>query len=320
MKPFILKAAISVLCALSPALASSANDSFPSRPITMIVGYAAGGTSDVSIRYLANSVSKQLGQPVIVRNKAGAGGVVSLMELKEAEPDGYTIGFLATGPVITSHMKELSFDPIKDFTPIAKISSAVYGFAVKADSKFETMADVISYAASNPGKVTYSTAGVGSPQHLVMLQLAEQAKLDIIHIPTGGGVPAVTQMMGGHVTGTSQTTEWKPFVKSGRARLLAMYSAQRLPEYPEVPTLVDLGYDIVAPSIYSIVGPAHMPQHIVMKLYNALETAMREPGYTALLEKFDLQPEFAGPEDLRKLIASVSEQAAKALANVPKEN
>ena len=319
MNSLVRKIVTCVIAGLAVRGAAIAQEVFPSRPITLISGYAAGGTSDTSIRYLADSMSKRLGQPVVVLNKVGAGGVVSLTELKRAKSDGYTIGFLATGPIITSHMQELPFDPINDFTPIALVSRAIYGFAVRADSEFKTMKDVIAYAAANPGKVSYSTVGIGSPQHLVMVQLAEKAKIDIVHVPTSGGLPAVTMMLGGHVTGTSQTTEWKPYVESGRARLLALYTAHRIPEYPEVPTLVELGYDIVAPSVYAIVGPADMPQPIVAKLYEALNAAMHEPGYIALLKKLDLQPDFSDPEGLRKLIVSVSDQAAEALKNVPKE-
>jgi len=300
-------------------ISASAQESYPSKPITLLVGYAPGGTSDTSMRYLANSASKYLGQRVMVVNKEGAGGVVSLSELKSAKPDGYTIAFLATGPIISAHMRKLPFDVTKDFSPIIQTSIAIYGMAVRSDSEFKTMQDWVKFAASNPGKATYSTAGTGSPQHLVMIQLADLLKLDLVHVPTAGGVPAITIMLGGHVTAASQTTEWKPYVNSNQARLLALYTAKRIPEYPNTPTLVELGWNIVAPSVYSIVGPANMPKERVQKLHDAFRAAMSEQGYIDLLKKVDLQYEYSDPAGLEKLIISIDQLSSKALKNIPKE-
>jgi tripartite-type tricarboxylate transporter receptor subunit TctC len=300
-------------------ISASAQESYPSKPITLLVGYAPGGTSDTSMRYLANSASKYLGQRVMVVNKEGAGGVVSLSELKSAKPDGYTIAFLATGPIISAHMRKLPFDVTKDFSPIIQTSIAIYGMAVRSDSEFKTMQDWVKFAASNPGKATYSTAGTGSPQHLVMIQLADLLKLDLVHVPTAGGVPAITIMLGGHVTAASQTTDWKPYVNSNQARLLALYTAKRIPEYPNTPTLVELGWNIVAPSVYSIVGPANMPKERVQKLHDAFRAAMSEQGYIDLLKKVDLQYEYSDPAGLEKLIISIDQLSSKALKNIPKE-
>lgn len=308
------------ISALLPALLSAqAQEPFPSKPITLIVGYAPGGTSDLSMRYLAEAASKRLGQPVVVVNKEGGGGVVGLAELKNAKPDGYTIGFLATGPIISAHMRKLPFDATKDFTPIIQTSGAIYGLVVQAESEFKTMKDWIDFAIANPGKATYSTTGAGSPQHLVMIQLGDQLKAKFVHVPMGGGVPAITQLLGGHVTAASQTTEWKPYVQSGRLRLLAVYSDKRLALFPEVPTLLDLGYGIVAPTVYSIVGPAGMPPDRVKKLHDALHASVQEPGYQDLLKKLDMTPDYKGPDDLKKLILSIHESSGKALAGVEKK-
>jgi tripartite-type tricarboxylate transporter receptor subunit TctC len=271
------------------------------------------------MRYLAEAASKRLGQPMVVVNKEGGGGVVALTELRNSKADGYKIGFLATGPIISAHLRKLPFDATKDFSPIIQASSAIYGMAVRAESEFKTMKDWIDFAAANPGKATYSTAGAGSPQHLVMIQLADMLKLKLVHVPMGGGVPAITQMLGGHVTAASQTTEWKPYVESGRVRLLALYTEKRLPEFPNVPTLVELGWNIVAPSVYSIVGPADMPRDRVQKLHDALRGAMQEPGYAQLLKKLDLQPDYADPEGLKKLIVSIHESSGRALRDVEKK-
>jgi tripartite-type tricarboxylate transporter receptor subunit TctC len=181
------------------------------------------------------------------------------------------------------------------------------------------MKDWVAYAAANPGKASYSTVGTGSPQHLVMIQLADIEKLKLVHVPMGGGVPAITQLLGGHVTAASQTTEWKPYVESGRLRLLALYTEKRVPEFPNVPTLVELGWNIVAPSVYSIVGPAGLPEDRVQKLHDAFRAAMQEPGYGDLLKKLDMQRDYANPEGLKKLIDSIYESSGKALRDIEKK-
>lgn len=311
-----LLTAIGLVGVLAPA---AAQDRFPSKPITLLVGYAPGGTSDLSMRYLAESASKRLGQPVVVVNKEGGGGVVALAELKNTKPDGYTIAFMATGPIISSHMRQLPFDPTRDFSPIIQTSSAIYGLAVRSDSGFESLKDWLDYATANPGKATYSTAGAGSPQHLVMIQLADAAKVRLTHVPMGGGAPAIMQLLGGHVSAASQTTEWKPYVEAGRLRLLAVYSEKRMAEFPNVPTLVESGWNIVAPSVYSIVGPAGMPQALVQTLHDAFREATQEQGYRDLLKRLDLVPDYAGPEGLEKLIGSIHESSGRALRSLEKK-
>src|SRR5690606_5315643 len=207
-------------CFLLVGNSAVAKEAFPNKPITLLVGYAPGGTADLAIRHLAESVSKRFEQPVVIRNKPGASGVISLTELAAAPADGYTLGVLATGPIISAHMQELSIDPQRDFTPVIQTGSAIYGLVVKADSPFKTVRDLVTYAQSHPGEVTYSTSGAGSPQHLVMLELGSDTGVEWTHVPTTGGLPAINLLLGGHVTAASQTTEWKPFVDAGRLRLL----------------------------------------------------------------------------------------------------
>ncbi len=318
-KSFSRAVAVTIAMLAPMLLPANAQEPFPGKPITLIVGYAPGGTSDTCMRYLAEAASKRLGQPVVVVNKEGGGGVVSLAELKNAKPDGYTIGFLATGPIISAHLRKLPFDATKDFSPIIQTSGAIYGLVVQADSEFKTIQDWVTFAKANPGKANYSTAGAGSPQHLVMIQLGDLLKTKFVHVPMGGGVPAITQLLGGHVTAASQTTEWKPYVQSGRLRLLALYTEKRNPQFPDAPTLVELGWPIVAPSVYSIVGPAGMPTERVAKLHEAFHAVVMEPAYQELLKKLDMTPEYRDPDELKKLILSIHESSGKALSGLEKK-
>src|SRR5690606_31985346 len=165
-------------------------------------------------------------------------------------------------------------DPQRDFTPVIQTGSAIYGLVVKADSPFKTVRDLVTYAQSHPGEVTYSTSGAGSPQHLVMLELGSDTGVEWTHVPTTGGLPAINLLLGGHVTAASQTTEWKPFVDAGRLRLLVLYADKRIDQFPDTPTLVESGWNIVAPSVYSLVAPAGLAKDRVEVLHTAFKEAM----------------------------------------------
>jgi tripartite-type tricarboxylate transporter receptor subunit TctC len=236
-----------------------AQEKYPVKPINFLIGFPAGGTTDVCARPLVNAASKILGQPIVVVNKPGGASAVAVATLKNEKPDGYTIGILGSGAVLSQHMRKVPYDTAKDFTPIMQYAVYLYGLVVQSESPWNTFNEFIEYARNNPGKVRYSTAGPGSPQHLVMERLALKEKVKWTHIPFQGGGPAVTALLGGHVEATSQTTEWKAHVESGRLRLLAVYGEKRMIDFPNVPTLLELGYGISAASLISIAGPKGFP-------------------------------------------------------------
>lgn len=237
-----------------------AQDKFPTKPITCIVGYGPGGSADLPVRALAEVASKILGQPVVVINKPGAGSAVALGELKNAQPDGYTIGLLSTGAIISPHLRKVTYHPVDDFDAILQYCVGLYGLVIRADSPYKSLKDLVAYAGANPNKVKYSTAGAGTPQHLVMLLLGDLLNLKWTHVPFGSGNEAVAALLGGHVDCVSQSAEWKPHVVSGRLRLLVTYGDKRVESFLDVPTLVELGYDIIAPAISSLVGPKGIPE------------------------------------------------------------
>ncbi len=290
-----------------------AQGAFPTKPITILVGFAAGGSTDITTRQLAEIASKRLGQRILVVNRTGASGSVALTDLKNASADGHTLAVMTTGVLINAQSQKLAFDPLKDFTPIIQPGNWVYGLVVRSDSQFQKLADLIQYAKANPGKVSYSTSGPASPQHLVMAQLGKSNGAEFVHVPMNGGVPAVMQLLGGHVTAVSQSTEWKPFVTDGRLRLLALYSATPHPEYPGIPTLVQLGHNIVVPSVFSIVAPAAIPKDRLQKLYDAFSAAVQEQEYKDVLKRYDMKEEFIGLEDLRRYIVKINEEITATL-------
>lgn len=296
-----------------------AAEKFPGKPITLEVGYGAGGSTDLPARALAEAAGKILGQPVVVINKPGGGSSVMLSELKTAKPDGYTLGVLSSGGVLSAHMRKVPYHPVNDFDSILQYSVYQYGLVVRADSPWKTLKEFIAYAQANPGKVKYSTAGAGTPQHLVMVQLGEATKVKWTHIPFGSGNEAITALMGGHVDCSAQTTEWKAQVDAGRLRLLAILMPNRMTDYPNIPTLMDLGYTIAAPSIIGIVAPKGLPKDRLKILHDAFHKGLQDPGFKKALDQFDLPLVYRNPEDCAKFTRELYESSGKLIEKLEKK-
>lgn len=296
-----------------------AAEKFPDKAITLEVGYGAGGSTDLPARALAEGTSKILGQPVVVVNKPGGGSSVMLSELKNAKPDGYTLGVLSSGGILSALMRKVPYHPVNDFDCILQYSVYQYGLVVRADSPWKTLKELIAYAQANPNKVKYSTAGAGTPQHLVMVQLGEAAKVKWTHIPFGSGNEAITALLGGHVDCSAQTTEWKAQVDAGRLRLLAILMPNRMAAYPNVPTLMELGYPIAAPSIIGIVAPKGLPKERLKILHDAFHKGMQDPGFRKSLEQFDLPPVYRNSEDCAKFSKELYESSGKVIEKLEKK-
>ena len=283
-------------------------EKYPTKPITLIVGYPAGGSVDVCARPFAGAASKILGQPIMIMNKPGGGSSVAMALLKNEKPDGYTIGLLISGAVMGQHLREVPYDTARDFTPIMQYGIYLYGLVVRSDSPWKTFNEFIDYAKANPGKVLYSTAGPGTPQHLVMERLAMKEKITWKHIPFEGGGPAISALLGGHVQAAAQTTEWKKHVESGRLRLLAVFGEKRMIDFPDVPTLLDLGYSITAPSLGSVVGPKGLSPRVVEVLHRAFKKAMEDPDFIRISRQMDMPLVYRGPEELGKHLVEINEE------------
>ncbi len=285
-----------------------AQPKYPAKPINFLIGFPGGGTTDVCARPLVLAASKILGQPIVVVNKPGGASAVAVATLKTEKPDGYTIGILGSGALLSQHMRKVPYDTAKDFTPIMQYAVYLYGLVVKADSPWKTFEEFIDYAKNNPGKVRYSTAGAGSPQHLVMERLALKEKIKWTHIPFPGGGPAITALLGGHVEAASQTTEWKAHVESGALRLLAVYGEKRMIDFPNVPTLLELGQGITAASLISIAGPKGLSPQIVETLHAAFKKSMEDPDFIRVSRQLDQPLLYRGPEDLGKHLVQMNEE------------
>ncbi len=285
---------------------------WPNKPIKLTVAYGAGGTTDMSARLLATILEKDLGQTVVVQNKPGGGGSVAASIAATNKPDGYNIFTLVTAPAaITPHMQKLTFNPLTDFTFIARYGLWHYALVVKADSPFKTLDDLIKYAKENPGKVSYGLSGSGNPQHLVMERLKRATGADWKAIPFKNGSQAVTATLGGHVAAVAGVTEWVPQVKAGEMRLLAVFDDERMNEFPDVPTLKELGYDIVAPSCLGIAGPKDMPASVVARLETAIKKAMDDPQFIELMDKIMIKRAYLDSKNFGVYVKEIYEQQGK---------
>lgn len=293
-----------ILLALPLALSISANISageWPNRTINLTVGYGAGGTTDSTARVLATILEKDLGKKVTVLNKPGGGGSVAAALAKSQKPDGYNLFTFTTGAaVLTPHMQDLPYDPLTDFTFIAQFAQWNLGIVVPKDAPYNSLKELITFAKANPGKISYAIAGTGTPQHLVMERLAKIEGLDWKAVPFKGGAASVTALLGGHVNVMAGATEWLPQVISGDFKLLAIITEKQMEQFPDVPTLQQLGYNVSAPSILGIAGPAGIPEPVVNKLASAIQKATTEEALINIIEKLAMQINYRDAKEFEK--------------------
>lgn len=266
--------------------------SYPASPVTLIVGYGAGGSTDVCNRVLAQDVGKQLGQTFIIENKPGAGSSLSVNYVIRQKPDGQTIASLSTGGVLNQVLSpNVKYDVRKDITPIAMVAQYQVGVLVKADSAYQNMKDLIKASRSSGKTLSYSTAGIGTPQHLTTERLAKEINAEWVHAPYKSGPEAITAVLRGDVDFMAQTAEWIPQLNDGSLRLLSVYTEERMKGF-DAPTLKELGYNLVAPSILGIFGPPKMNQNHVEILTAAFKKASESKDFQACAEKFGLKTDF----------------------------
>jgi tripartite-type tricarboxylate transporter receptor subunit TctC len=290
--------ALAALASLLLPLGAAAQG-YPNRPITLICPWPAGGPTDTHMRKLAELVGKQLGQPVIVENKPGAGGMLGPAGMaRNAAPDGYTISQLTINVVRQPHLQKVDWDPFKDFTYIIGVSGYTFGVAVKADSPFKTFGDLIAYAKANPGKLSYGSTGIGTSPHLLMEEVASKAGVQLLHAPFKGNADSTQALMGGHIMAQSDSTGWGKFVDAGTFRLLATFGAERTRW--GAPTVKELGYDVVSYSPYGIAGPKGMDPKIVKILHDAFKKAIDDPEHAKLLAQLDQIYWYRSSEDYLK--------------------
>jgi tripartite-type tricarboxylate transporter receptor subunit TctC len=290
---------IGAIAALAGALglagAASAQD-YPKQPIRLIVPFAPGGGSDIMARILSEPLAKRLGQPIVIENKPGAGATIGADLVAKAQPDGYTLLYVTPGPQITNPylMPKLPYDPDKDFTPVAMLVLAVNVLVVTKDLPVKSVAELIAYAKANPGKLNFSSSGVGSSSHLSGELFKQMAGINIVHVGYRGSGPSITDLLAGNVQMSIDTVSTMlPHIEAGGMRALAVATSERNPTLPDLPPIADTlpGFD--GSSINYISAPAGTPQPIVEKLNKEINAVLSDPevqkrmvvaGLTAVIE------------------------------------
>lgn len=277
--------ALAALAVAAPAVLAQA---FPTRPITLIVPWPAGGSTDRHLRTLAEAASKHLGQPVIVTNQPGGGGTNGPGNMGlQAKPDGYTISQFPMGMLRIPHMQKTAWNPLTDFSFILGVTGYSFGFVVKADSPYKTFNDFLEAARKQPGKIDFGSTGTGTSPHLLIEEVADAAKVQLNHIPFKGNADLMQALLGGHVMSASDATGWDKFVDSGQMRLLVSFGDQRIKRWPNVPTAKELGYNIVANSPYGLAGPKGMDPAVMKTLHDAFKKAIDDPKHLEVLDQLN---------------------------------
>ncbi|MCX2522928.1 tripartite tricarboxylate transporter substrate binding protein [Larsenimonas rhizosphaerae] len=266
----------------SPAWASD----YPARPITLIVPYGAGGTTDISARQLARLAEPLLGQPVVIENRPGGGGVNAMRTVSRAAPDGYTLIATTSSPsFVAPALRDTGYDTLKDFTPILNYSGPWHGVLVNADSPYHTLTELLD-AARDGSRLTYATAGALSGARLAFTQLGRDTDARLQHVPFDGAAGATAALLGHHVD-IALVPAYRDLVKSDQLRLLAVLDDQPDPDFPEVPTLEQSGYDIQFPSIVALMVPHGVSAKRAETLRAAFSQAASSPEFAAVMKKLN---------------------------------
>lgn len=280
---------------------------FPTRPITIWLPWPAGGATDLSFRVLADAAGRRLGQKVLIENRSGAGGTLAMPILQQATPDGYTLAQLPQTALRAPWVRKVPWDPIRDTTPILQLSGVTFGIVVPAASPFRTLDDLFAHARAHPNALSIATNGTGTTPHVVIDELFGKRNLSYIHVPYKGTSEQMVAVAAGQVMVGVNSNGFAPFVDSGQLRLLVTFGEQRTKRWPTVPTLKELGHNIVAMSPFGLVGPAGLPADVVAILHQAFRTAMLDPGFVAELARYDQEPAYLPPEDYGRALRTAYE-------------
>ena len=306
-----------IAAALTALIGVAVAQEYPAKPITLVVPWPAGGSTDIVMRAIADVASKSLGQPIVVDNKAGGSGTVGPATMAAtAKPDGYTISQVPTTIFRMPMMQQAFWDPIKDFSYIIHLSGYTYGVTINAESQLKSWKDVVDFAKQNPGTVTYATPGAGTTLHIGMEQIAQLEGIKLTQVPFKGGAETNAAVLGNHTVLQADSTGWRPLVDAGKLRLLMVWTSQRSPNFPGVPTLRELGYPLAVESPFGIAGPKGMDPKIIAKLHDAFKKVIDDPGVIATLAKYDMVPNYKNTEDYNKFVHEQIESERKVIESL----
>lgn len=286
--------------ALAAPVFTAQAQSFPGKPIKLIIAFPAGGPTDITMRSLADGASKILGQTVIIDNKPGAGGTLPAQALQISAPDGYTLAQIPLGVFRLPYTTKINWDPIKDISYVLNVTGYAFGLVVPAESPIKNWAQFVAWAKANPGKLSFGSTGTLTSPHLTMELIAQKLGVELLHVPYKGSADLMQAIMGGQIMAAADSTGFAPLVESGKLRVLNTWGDQRLAKFPDAPTLKELGLDMVQNSPFGIGAPRGTPADVVKKLHDAFKTVMDQDSYKAALARYDMVPIYMSSEGYGK--------------------
>ncbi|MBP0446414.1 tripartite tricarboxylate transporter substrate binding protein [Roseomonas sp. SSH11] len=299
----------------APRLAR-AQGRYPDRPIRFIVPWPPGSSLDALFRSMFDVVRRDLGQQVVLENRPGARGLLGAQALLNARPDGYTIAqhhlSILRQPFLT---KQQSWDPVNDFTYILQVSGFLFGVVVRSDSPYRTWRDLTAAAKAKPGMLTFSTSGVATSNHIAMEDILAREGVEMTHVPFRGAQEGVTALLGRQIDCVADAQAWRPNVEAGEFRLLCVWTKDRLPAFPDAPTLRELGHDMVVTSPYGVTGPKGMDPAVVETLHQSFRKGLFDENTQAVMRRWEMPLEYLGPQDYlrfaRERVSYEQEMVAK---------
>jgi tripartite-type tricarboxylate transporter receptor subunit TctC len=306
--------------ALSPAVLHAAD--WPEKPVKLLLPYAPGGATDLIGRPWAEKLSQTLGQQFVIENRGGAGGAIGVEAAAKSAPDGYTLLLTPNAPLtVLPHLRRMAYEPLKNFSPVARVGDLVCGFVVHPSVGVKTLPELIAYAKKNPGKLSYGSAGLGTSTHLRIEMLKYKAGIDILHVPYRGSADALNDLLPGNVQMMNEINVL-PHVKAGKLALLNINHSERHPDFPEVPTLKEAGYEGAdVPIWYSIWAPAGTPKPIIEKLNTTIVELAKGDEMKKRMRDINVLVPLQTPEEMAKHFESDSKANADLIkaANVKLE-
>jgi tripartite-type tricarboxylate transporter receptor subunit TctC len=310
-------AAISV-AALAGLAGPGLAQQFPAKEVSIVVPYAPGGATDLVFRALAASAQKHLGKAIVVVNKPGGGGAVGFTDAARSKPDGYTLVTAITPITILPHQVKTAFT-YRDFEPIINVVQDPAMFQVRADAPWKTLQEFLDYARNNPGMITVGNSGAGGGVHLIALAFEKAAGVKFNHIPFAGGGPSVTALLGGHVNAVSVSPpEGIPHVKAGKLRIIALFSEQRMPDFPNVATVREQGVDFAMGQWRGLAAPKGTPPEVIRTLHDAFKKGMDDPAFVKNATDMSVALAYVGSAEFGKLMAADDQRYAKLVAEIKK--